>query len=167
MMIPEGTYSAKAIEAALGRAGTGTEQIAVRLRITSGEHEGAEITFYGYFSEKATQRTLESLRHLGWTSDDITSLEGLGDTEASIVIEHEEDQRTGEPRPRVKWVNGPGSGLAMKERLAPGEAKALAARLKGAAIASRGGAAPPNGRQQQHRTTRAASPPSDDVEPPF
>jgi hypothetical protein len=156
-MIPEGTYTAKATDSALGKASTGTEQIAVSLQITSGEMQGQTVVWYGYFTERATERTLESLRHLGWTSDDITALDGLGEKEASIVIEHEPDQ-SGQPRVRVKWVNGLGSGIAMKERLAPNEAKALAARLKGAAIASRGGApAPTNGRKPAPRQPAPAS----------
>jgi hypothetical protein len=168
-MLEAGRYKARGVEAALGVAKTGTEQIAVLVEVTEGPDAGAQITWYGFFTEKTTERTLESLRHLGWEGDDLTELDGITANVVSIVVEHEEDQRTGEPRARVKWINGPG-GLAMKDRMDPGTAKAFAQRMKGAAVASRGGAAPRpagNGRPQQHRQTRAPAPEVGDDDIPF
>jgi hypothetical protein len=137
-MIAPGRYRARGVEAALGMTGTGKEQVAILLRVVEegGENHGAELTWYGYFTEKTAERTLESLRHLGWTGDDLTDLSGIDANEVSIVVEHEEGQ-DGKLRARVQWINAPGGGLAMKDRLDGAAAKAFATRMRGMAIASR------------------------------
>lgn len=135
-MIPEGKYKARGVEGALAETSQGNPQVAVLVRITEGEHAGEEFTWYGHFTEKTEVRTLESLRHLGWETDDLTDLRGIDANEVQIVIGHEEDQE-GRMRPRVKWINAAGAGLAIKERMDAAAARAFAARMKGAAIASR------------------------------
>lgn len=160
-MLDRGTYKARAYDAALGVSSKGTEQIAVAFRVTEGDYAGQSITYYGFFSEKTVDRTLESLRHMGWTGDDLTSLDGIDANEVEIVVDHEEDQQ-GEMRARVRWVNKPGSGLAMKERMSPQAAKAFAAKMKAKAIKSRA-----NGGAQPQRTTQQAAQFNDDEPPPF
>jgi hypothetical protein len=143
-MIPKGTYRARATDCALGMTASGKEQVGAALEILEGEHAGESLTWYGYFTEKTLERTLESLRHLGWKTDDLSDLAGVGDAEVAIVVDHEEDQN-GTLRARVRWVNAPGSGgIAMKDRLDGGAAKAFALRMKGAAVASRSKVAPRN-----------------------
>lgn len=166
-MLAEGRYKARGVEGALGMTGTGREQVAVLVEVTQGEHAGEQLTWYGYFTEKTVDRTFESLRLLGWEGDDLTDLRGINANEVSIEVEHEEDSE-GRKRARVKWING-GGGLVMKERLAEGAARAFAARMKGAAIASRqksGGAPKPSNGQRPAQAARAASyeeaPPFDD-----
>jgi hypothetical protein len=139
-MIEAGRYKARGVEGALGMTGTGKEQIAVLLEIVEGPHAGEQITWYGYFTEKNVERTMESLRLLGWSTDDLSDLSGLDANEVSIVIELDDDQ-DGQPRARVKWINGPG-GLAMKEPMNEGAARAFAQRMKGFAVASRSGRKP-------------------------
>ncbi len=153
-MLEEGRYKAKAIEAALGVAGTGTEQVGVAFEITEGPAKGYEITWYGHFTPKALERTLESLRYCGWEGDDITDLRGIGKSEVQLVIEHEE-KNDGTMQARVKWVNRSG-GLAMKERMNAGQAAGLAKRIKGAAVASRQKLSA-NEKPPQHRRTEAPS----------
>ncbi len=143
-MIPAGTYRAHAIDAALGVAGTGKEQIAVLFEtVAAGEESPHRITWYGYFTEATFDRTIESLRHLGWKGNDL-SIFGLGvpedcHNEVEIVIDHQPDPN-GNIRARVQWINS-GGGLAMKSRMDEGQARAFAAKMK-ARIASLG---PTNG----------------------
>jgi hypothetical protein len=172
-MIPQGRYKARCVEAALSKTSTGREQVAALLEVTQGEHAGEQLTWYGHFTDKTTERTFESLRHLGWEGDDLTDLRGIDANEVSVVIEHEEGQ-DGRTYPRVKWINGNGGGLAVKERLDDAAARAFAARMKGAAIASRsknGGAPKPSNGQRSAQHSRAASfeeaPPFDDEGVPF
>lgn len=157
-MIEAGRYKAKGVEGGLGMTGTGKEQVGVLLEITEGDATGEQITWYGYFTEKTVDRTMESLRHLGWAGDDLTDLTGITANEVSIVIEHEENDR-GEWHARVKWINGPGGGLAMKERMDEKAARAFAARMKGAAAASRAGGQKPQ-TQQRQSTPRGQQPQS-------
>lgn len=150
-MIPVGKYKARATEGALGFTSTGKEQVAVALEVQSGEYQGKEITWYGYFTDATTDRTLESLRHLGWKGDDLSDLTGILDNEVQIVVEEETDQQ-GEVRTRVRWING-GGGVAMKDRMTDADAKAFAGRMKGHILAQRraSGAAQP---QQQRQPSR-------------
>lgn len=134
-MIEEGTWKARACDGALGFTSKGTEQIAIDLQLLEGPNTGNHITWYGYFSEATFERTIESLRLLGWKSDDLSDLRGIDANEVSIVIEHEPDLQ-GEYRARVKWINGLG-GVALKDRMDVGAAKAFAARMKGQVLAQK------------------------------
>lgn len=162
-MIPIGKYKARGVEAALGMTKSGNEQIAVLVEITHGDYAGDQLTWYGHFTDKTTERTFESLRALGWEGDDLMDLRGIGSNEVTIVIEHEEGN-DGRVRARVKWINSGGGGLAMKERLDEGSARAFAARMKGAAIASRSKGGP---KPQSNGGTRPQRQPVRDEPSPF
>jgi hypothetical protein len=129
-----GTFAARGVSGALGFTEGGKEQVAVQLEILSEEFLGETITYYGYFTEKTQERTIESLRLLGWSSDDLFDLSGIGSTEVRVVIE--EEDYNGKLQLKVKWINGPG-GLALKAPMSDGEARAFSARMKGAVLASK------------------------------
>lgn len=157
-MIAEGNWKARATEAALGFSSKGTQQVAVDLVLLEGDDAGKHITWYGYFSDATFERTIESLRTLGWEGDDLSNLTGIDKNDVYAVIEHEDDLQ-GQPRARVKWINGSG-GLALKERMDAGQAKAFAAQMKGRVLAlkQKGGAAapkPPSGGSQQRQQQSA------------
>lgn len=132
-MIAEGTYRASAVDCALGMTGTGKEQIAIMFETIGTEHQPAQrITWYGYFTDNTFERTVQSLRHIGWKGNDL-SVFGLGVPEdchnqVEIVVEHETDDK-GDRRAKVRWVNS-GNGLAVKERMDEPSARAFAARMK-------------------------------------
>lgn len=134
MNLPNGQYPGRGVSAALGTADTGTEQVAVELVVTSGEHQGKRMTWFGFFTEKTTERTLESLRHLGWQGDDLSDLTGIDRNDITFVVEAEEYK--GEMKPKVRWINAPG-GMALKAPMGPEAAKAFAAKMKGAVVAQR------------------------------
>lgn len=157
-MIPIGNYKARGVEAALSTTKGGQPQVAVLIEITEGEFAGERRTWFGHFTEKTEEKTLEQLRTLGWSTDDLTDLAGIDANEVSIKVEHETDQ-DGQERDRIRWINRPG-GLAIKERMDDQAARAFAARMRSKAIASRTGQrasapqqrtqqAPPPRRQQQ------------------
>jgi hypothetical protein len=133
MMIPEGRYKCRGTEAALALTSQGAPQVAVDIVITEeGEYEGQHRTWYGSFTDKATDMTLRALRTLGWTGDDLSDLSSIAaaeDPEAYVSIVHEEDQE-GNPRDRAAFINANG-GLAVKTPMDAGEAKAFAERMKG------------------------------------
>jgi hypothetical protein len=120
-------YLARAKDWALSETSKGDAQIVVYFEISTPEAEMAAITWYGYFSEKAWERTVESLRHCGWQGADLTDLSGLGDKEVELVIEDEEYD--GKVRPKVRWINKPGA-MSIKAPLAGDRAKAFAAQMK-------------------------------------
>jgi len=132
-MIPEGTWKVRGTEGALGTSSTGNETVGISLTILEGEAKGSRITWYGFFTEKTFDRTIEALRHLGWEGNDISDLRGVDRLEAYAVIEHEADE-DGELHAKVRWINS-GGGVALKDRMDVGSAKAFAERVKGRVLA--------------------------------
>lgn len=134
-MIPIGTFKARGCEAALGYTNNGSEQVAIDFVLLEGESEGAHITWYGYFTEKTTEHTLAALRTCGWQTDDLSDLTGCDANDVYLVIEHEDDLE-GNPRARVRFINGSG-GVQLKTRMDEGNAKAFAERMKGHVLAAK------------------------------
>ena len=134
-MIAPGRYSARPIDAALGKTSGGKDQVAVQFEINEGQpHAGELITWFGYFSEKTVDRTLEALEHCGWNGDSLADLSSVGRRDVEIVVAHETWEGTN--RAKIQWVNRPGgSGLAMKQALTPGEAQAFDQRMRGTLLA--------------------------------
>jgi hypothetical protein len=171
-MIPVGTFKARATEAALGTTSKGGEQVAVNFQILEGEAQGQFVTWWGYFTEKTTERTLESLEHCGWQGDDLNDLAGIDRNEVYLVIEHEQDQQ-GELRARVRWVNAAG-GIAMQNRMAPADAASFAQRMRGTVLARRqakgqapAAQQPRTNAQPPRRQPPLKAEPPDDSEIPF
>jgi hypothetical protein len=132
-MIPEGSWKAKGGAWAIGTASTGTDQVGVEIIFLEGPAKDERRTWYGYFTDAAFERTIESLRLLGWKGSDLSDLTGIGTTEVYAVVAHEQDQH-GEIRERVAWINDLG-GVAMSNRMDEGSAKAFAARMRGKILA--------------------------------
>lgn len=141
-----GSYIVRATAWDFGQTSKGTDQVAVTFEVQPGEPEaGNTITWYGYFSEKATKRTLEGLKHAGWTGkpEDFETLAGMGTKDC--IVEVELDTYEGKTRPKVKWVNSldGGGGAGLKAPLDPAARKSFAARMKGELVAfAREGGAP-------------------------
>lgn len=169
-MVSAGQKFAKVTAHALGRAGTGNEQIAISFDV---EGEGS-ITWYGYFTDAAYKTTERALIALGWNPeennyafDQLNETEILVGAEAMLVCEDDEDQE-GRPVVRVRWVNSPnGGGVALKERLTAEEASSFAANLRKRIIATKGPGAskarPAAGRAPARRGAPAAAAVEDDI----
>ena len=127
-MISEGKHRAVAVASDIqfGKTGTGTNQIAVPFAIEDGPDAGSVITYFGFFSEAARDRTIESLRRCGWTGDDLRDL-GPMNRPVEIVVEH--DEYNGKVRPKVKWVNSLG-GVKLKDQLDESEMDSFADEMK-------------------------------------
>lgn len=177
-MISEGKYRGRPVRAALGLAGTGTEQIAVQFEFV--EPAGERLTWYGFFTPDTEARTLEALRHCGWRGDDLSVFvegqpppEGF-DQEVELVVKHEVYQ--GKTNARIAFVNG-GGGLALKNALTSDQAAAFAKRMRSRIVAldkaasrapaSNGGAAPrPPARPPPARPAPRAVAPAKPAEEP-
>jgi hypothetical protein len=156
-MLEKGFYRARAVEYALGKTEKGNRQVAVRFQtFDSEDRPGEQITWYGYFTEKTAERTLESLQHCGWEGDDITDLAGIERNEVQLVVEHEEYE--GKTHARVAWVNrAGGGGIAIKAPLDEAEKVDFAREVKAKLLAMR---------QGQRRAPAARSASSRAPEPP-
>lgn len=133
-MLPKGTFSAVARGGTLSESEKKkTPQVVVTFEITTAEHAGTTIDWFGFLTDKTTDRTIESLRYAGWKGSDLADLSDLSSKDTplvELVIEHEEYE--GNTRARVQWVNRVGrAGKALPAE----QAKALSARMRGAIAA--------------------------------
>lgn len=124
-----GTHLVRVVSHVLGKSGTGTPHIAVLFEDVNGDR----VTWYGYLTDKAMERTVASLQVLGWdpVADNglvnrLNGTQALVGAEAEIVVEMEEWE--GKPTAKVKWVNRVGGSLG--EGMAEEEAGTFAASLR-------------------------------------
>ena len=129
----KGKFRARAKEWGFGRTSKGNEHIAVLFEITAGELVSQTVSWRGFFTEQALDRTLESLRHCGWSSDSIVDLDGLEANEVEIVVDEEEYE--GKIYSRVKWVNR-ATRLAFADPMDGAQLQAFAAKLRGKCVDS-------------------------------
>ena len=148
--VATGTHLVHVTAHILTKTGTGKEQLA----ITFEDEEGNRITWYGYFTEKTIDRTMETLAILGWDAEKYDHrIASLHDTdilvgaEAEIVVEAEEYE--GRTRHKVRWVNAVGAGGA-QDPLSAGEAADFSERMRAAFITAKG--------PQPNRAPRQAPP---------
>jgi hypothetical protein len=135
----------RAREWALGHSSNGTEQIAVLFEYVDKNGEPDTITWFGFFTDAAADRTIEALRYCGWEGDDFGRLEGLDKNEVELVLENETYQ--GKERVKVQWVNRL-SGLALKAPMNAAQIAAFSARMRGKAVASKQKMATPSTQQR-------------------
>lgn len=136
-MLAEGKYKARAIEwsQVTQHEKTGNEEIRVLFGIEGGDASGQTITWRGYFTEATAERSIESLRYMGWTGDDITDIQGLDANEVQLVIKHE--QYEGKTQVKVAWVNRAQS-VYVGTPLDASKKQAFAQRMKGLVLATKG-----------------------------
>lgn len=161
-MLRSGEYTARVTAHAMGRASTGKEQIAVTFSVEDGD-KVSSITWYGYFTDAAYPTTEKALQSLGWDPaandyafHELNGTEALVGAEASIVVEEDVNQ-DGNPVSKVRWVNAPGGGVALKERMSDDEARSFASQLRKKLIASKGQAPAPAARSSAPPAGRAAA----------
>lgn len=156
-MLDAGYHRARAVEWALGKTEKGNRHVAVRFETFNDQGQpGEQITWYGYFTEKTEERTLESLQHCGWEGDDITDLSGVERNEVQLVVEH--DEYEGKVRAKVAWVNKPGGGgISIKAPLDEMEKAQFAREMKAKVLAMRQGQRRASG--NRGATARTPEPP--------
>lgn len=144
MSIQPGTYRAQAIKgsAKLGYSNNGTEQVGVQIALLDADGVETDYTigWYGYFTDGTFERTIESLRNMGWQGDDLRDLSTVGSKACEIVVDFEEYQ--GRRSLKVKFINSAGRRtVAMKNEMDASAVAAFAARMRGQVIATNGGKA--------------------------
>lgn len=138
-----GRYIARALRWEFGRSSRGNEQVAVVFQIASGEHAGRCLTWYGAFTEKTVERTLDSLQYCGWDGRSLREMRGMGTQDVELDVQIERSPVDQRERLRVKWVNKVGGGF--KEKLSTADIGALDQRLKGYMLARHAAPAAPAG----------------------
>lgn len=146
-LIPDGTRApGRAKQWDLDTTETGKDRIRVMLAL-GGEYAGRHLTWDGYFTDATFERTVESLRHMGWEGMDLGAIADLDKNEVELVIGVEEytNPTTGETKTynRVNWVNRSAS-LYLKRPMDAASKASFAQRMKGKLLAMQAGQ-PANG----------------------
>jgi hypothetical protein len=97
-----------------------------RVRCIDGEHAGKEITLYLSLVGGAAEITMKQLRAMGWNSNDITTLDGLGSVKFDLTGKNEEYNG----KTKVRYSVWP---ARVRPTLRAEDQKAFAARFKAAA----------------------------------
>jgi hypothetical protein len=130
-MLAPGKYRGRPVTAALGLTSKNTEQIAVTFELV--DPPGERITWYGFFTENTTDRTLQSLRSCGWQGNDLSVFVGGEPLPAGfdqeVELEVEQSEYQGKTTAKVAWVNS-GGGLGLKNALTKDQAKVFAAKMQ-------------------------------------
>lgn len=121
----ERRYTARARAWGLGET-NGKETIAVQFEILTPDAEANHMTWYGFFTEKAWERTIDALRYCGWEGNDLADLAGLDKNEVELVVDDEDYQ--GNMVAKIKWINR--LGVALKAPLTGDNLKGFAARMR-------------------------------------
>lgn len=123
---------ARAINAAVGKASTGTPQIAIEFEFLD---EQGGITYYGPLSDAAFPYTMKAIRAAGFAGDDLSDLSSLtNETTPEVVLVIGPEEYNGKITLKVKFINSAG-GLAMKDALQGDDLKTFARQMKGKIIA--------------------------------
>lgn len=117
---------ANPVSAELGESSAkGTPQVKVEFKAVE---NGEKFTWYGYLTDKAAARTVESLRYCGWIGNDIEKLSVNPSAEVDLAIQPEEyPAGSGKWTDRVAFVNAPRAAKAGGGSVDKG----LAQKLKG------------------------------------
>jgi len=137
--LDKGSFRAQAVigTATLGVSSKGTDQVGVEIEILEGPGAGEKKTWYGYFTEATAQRTVESLKHMGWSGVWGELAETVGTKECVAVLDWE--TYNGVESLKVQWINAAG-GVAMKQTMDAGSRAAFEARMKSTVAGVFGGA---------------------------
>lgn len=134
-ILAPGNYRGRSIEAAIGEAGTGTVQVAIRFAFLDFSEQSVTRVWYGYFTDAAQEGTIKAMRTAGWRGVDITDLSSLSadadpqPPEVILVVQHEPDQ-AGVMRDRIRWVNAATGGGMLKKKLEGEALTAFAAKMR-------------------------------------
>jgi hypothetical protein len=137
--IPPGHYRAVAVPVSIdgkemwaqfGHSKAGNPQVAVSFALLDeGPYKGRRLSWFGSFTDAAGDRTVESLRLLGFKTDELLDLpKGPLDQEVSVTVEHGEWE--GKRTVKIAWINAAGGGLRLTAPMKPDELRKFSAKYK-------------------------------------
>ena len=113
-----------------GKSDKGTKSVMVYFELLDGPDRGTVLPWWGYFTNKTSERTVESLRFMGFKGDDLFKAgEQELDQVVQVLVEH--NTYEGKTRARIAFVNAMGGGaMTLKNPLSDKDVRAFAATMK-------------------------------------
>lgn len=123
--IPAGTYQGRAIAGSeqYGQTSNHNDQIVIDLDLYE---IGEKVSTFLVFSDAAAPYSLQRLRKLGWTGDDLSNLVGIDTNEVPVEVKYEE--YNGEMKMKVQIVTG--GTVTLQNQFDDKGRKAFAAKYK-------------------------------------
>ena len=135
------------------------KQVAVQFEIIEGPAMGSKLTWFGYFTDKTWNKTIEALRCCGFKGDDLYQIETQTlDQEVSIVVEP--NTWEGKTTMRIAWVNAASNGVKLANPMGSDDLRRFAAAMKSRVAQVK----PVEGKKAEKGTAQPAS--TSDVPPP-
>jgi len=131
---------AKAVKSIIDLIGQNeTPAVVVMFELQDGTGDNRRWT--GWLTDAALERTIESLRHMGFTGNDVTTLDGcdcakLLPSEVNLVLDDEVSQKDGKTYETIKWVNARGGTVEARNSPKGNKLAEIKMRFKAAAAAT-------------------------------
>lgn len=124
-------YRGKAKEWAISMSSNDKPMLVVLFDILTEGASHSSLTWRGFFTEKTEERTIESMRFMGFEGDNLEDIVGLDKNEVELVVEDEEymDGEEAKISAKVQFVNKL-RALQVKAPLEGDGLKMFAARMK-------------------------------------
>ena len=131
----DGRYIAQGVEAVLGYARNGSQQIEILFEVCDGPAKGERIPFTGSFKGGAAEYTLASMRLCGWAPGRVVNECCKKKLEIEAYTEEYEDSKGQKQTAQKVRIRTPRTTLQtpMDRRMAPADAAKFLADLAGAA----------------------------------
>lgn len=129
--IPAGTYKGFGISGTEqhGQTSNGNDQIVIDLMLPD---IGEKVSTFLVFSEKSAKYSIERLRALGWSGNDLANLAGIDTKQVDVEVKYEMYQ--GQEKMKVQILTG--GGVVLKDKLDDKGKKAFAAKYAAMAKAT-------------------------------
>ena len=131
-VVPEGIYRAKPVKASWRVSPEKkTKFLAVAFAISDGEFAGRIVSWQGWMTDNSWDRTVDSMKNMGFDTDDLRDLSQLTE-EVSIDVQQEEyenDKGESVVIAKVSWVNA--LGAAFGDPMDPDAMATFAEKMKG------------------------------------
>lgn len=105
---PEQIYEERCVAIGIQQTMKGDDYVSADFEVTTDDGEVFTVEWRGWLTEKTETRTLESLRLMGWTGDDVYGdLAGEGALRNKVKVDVRHEEYKGKTTARVSFINGP------------------------------------------------------------
>lgn len=115
-----------------GRSKEGTKHVLIYFELLDGPNAGTHLPWFGYFTKNSYERTLKSLRLIGWKGNDVADAASQPlNQKVSVSVGHNENPNNGRTYARIDWVNRLGSGtIKMGDPMSAADVRSFSASLR-------------------------------------
>ncbi len=115
-LAPEAVYLDRCVAVGIENTMKGDEYVSADFQVTDENGEVYTVVWRGWLTAKTEDRTIESLRLMGWYGDDIYQLARDGATRNKVKLDVRHEEYKGKTTARVSFINAADLDPAATER---------------------------------------------------